>query len=330
MSRKVRRPNISSLRRTSTATLIQPTNGADHSCGTILSQSGRNGPTERTKTNGASRKTATRKPDCLVPATQRRTASSPFRTAASDTGIGLPGEQHVEDAGARFWWGGHDPVSSLRNNLARDLEKMRARLLELMENAPPEALEKARTDGGREKARAEWAKKQYIADTGRRRFTRVQIVSLRILKGQLGRGKKPRQANPGGGNDRLVYFVDGNGKRNIEVVSTLDANTSSFRERWRREGGRLLFVLRKNDLVEMAADPRNSDSPRLVYRTVSFSGAGNPDLEFLPVEEARAPTVVPIHVRTRIRSVTAFNDRRPEMILLDPTGRERWRSPRLN
>ena len=238
--------------------------------------------------------------------------------------------ERAKELGARFWWGGHDPVSSLRNNLARDLEKMRARLLELMENAPPEALEKARTDGGREKARAEWAKKQYIADTGRRRFTRVQIVSLRILKGQLGRGKKPRQANPGGGNDRLVYFVDGNGKRNIEVVSTLDANTSSFRERWRREGGRLLFVLRKNDLVEMAADPRNSDSPRLVYRTVSFSGAGNPDLEFLPVEEARAPTVVPIHVRTRIRSVTAFNDRRPEMILLDPTGRERWRSPRLN
>ena len=238
--------------------------------------------------------------------------------------------ERAKEQGARFWWGGHDPVSSLQNNLARDLEKMRARLLELMENAPPEALEKARTDGGREKARAEWAKKQYIADTGRRRFTRVQIVSLRILKGQLDCGKKPRQANPGGGNDRMVYFVDGNGKRNIEVVSTLDANTSSFRERWRREGGRLLFVLRKNDLVEMAADPRNSSSPRLVYRTVSFSGAGNPDLEFLPVEEARAPTVVPTNVRTRIRSVTAFNDRRPEMILLDPTGRERWRSPRLN
>ncbi len=238
--------------------------------------------------------------------------------------------ERAKERGVRFWWGGDDPVSALRNNLARDLEKMRTRLLELMEKAPPEALEKARTEGGREKARAEWAKKRYIAETDRRRFTRVQIVSLRILKGPLVGGKKPRQANPGGGNDRLVYFVDCNGKRNIEVVSTLDANTPGFRERWRRGGGRLLFVLRKNDLVEMAADPGNSDSPRLIYRTVSFSGAGNPDLEFLPAEEARAPTEVPKNVRTRIRSVTAFNDRRPEMILLDSTGRERWRSPRLN
>ena len=240
--------------------------------------------------------------------------------------------QEVERAmeqGARFWWGGRDPVSSLRNNLARDLKKMRARLLELMENAPPEVLEKARTDGGRKKARAEWAKKQYIADTGRRRFTRIQIVSLRVLKGPLDHGKKPRQANPGGGNDRMVYFIDNNGNRNIEIVSTLDANTPSFRERWRREGGRLLFALRKNDLIEMEVDPKDPASQRCVYRTASFSvtAAGRPDLELVPVEEARTARP-PKHVR--ISSVAAFNDRRPEMILLDPTGRERWRSPRLN
>ena len=250
--------------------------------------------------------------------------------------------ERAKERGARFWWGGHDPVSALRNNLARDLEKMRARLLELMKNAPPEALEKARTDGSRQKARAEWAKKQYIADTGRRRFTRVQIVSLRILKGPLDCGKRPRQANPGGGNDRLVYFVDGEGNRDIEIVSTLDANTPGFKERWRCEGGRLLFVLRKNDLVEMAVDSEDPTSKRSIYRMVKFSGAGNPDFEFLPVEEARTAVVVkdpkdpaklrqvkpPKHVR--ITSVTAFSDRRPEMILLDSTGRERWRSPRLN
>ena len=238
--------------------------------------------------------------------------------------------ERAKKEGIRFWWGGHDPVSSLRNNLARDLAEMRARLLELMENAPPEALEKARSDGGQETKRAEWAKKQYIEETGRRRFTRVRIVSLRLLKGPLDPGKKPRQANPTGGNDRLVYFVNGEGERDIEIVPTLDANTPGFRERWRREGGRLLFVLRRNDLVEMVADPEDPASPRRLYRTVSFSGGKSPDLEFLPVEEARSPKEVPKHVRTRITKVQDFSERAPVMVLCDPTGRERWRSPRLN
>ncbi len=234
--------------------------------------------------------------------------------------------ERAKEQGAQFWWGGHDPVSSMRN-LAGDLKKMRARLLELMENAPPEALEKARTDRGRQKARAEWAKKQYIAKTGRRRFTRVQIVSLRVLKGPLEPGQKPRQANPTGGNDRLIYFVNGEGDRDIEVVSTLDANTPGFRERWRREGGRLLFVLRRNDLVEMVADPKNSDSLRRLYRTVSFSNTGRPDLEFVPVEEARSGRP-PKHIR--ISSKTDFSARAPVVVVCDPTGRVRWRGPRLN
>lgn len=118
--------------------------------------------------------------------------------------------ERAKERGRRFWWGGHDPVSSLRN-LACDLAKMRTRLLELMEIAPPKALEKASSDEGRTKARAEWAKKQYITESGRHRFTRVQVVSLRILKGPLDSDKKPRQANPSGGNDRLVYFTDCNG-----------------------------------------------------------------------------------------------------------------------
>ena len=225
----------------------------------------------------------------------------------------------AKERGARFWWGGHAPVPSLKN-LACDLVKMRTRLLELMENAP-------RTAGSSEQARAEWAKKKYIEDTGRRRFTRIQVVSLRILKGPEECGKRPLQANPTGGNDRLIYFVDGNGERQLEVVSTLDANTPHFKERWRREDGRLLFRLRRNDLVEMMADPTQPASPRRLYRTVSFSGAGRPDLEFVPVEEARTGRP-PKHLR--IQSVKAFSERAPVMVLCDPTGRERWRSPRLN
>ena len=237
--------------------------------------------------------------------------------------------ERAMEAGAPIWWGGGDPGSALRDNLAKDIAALRTRLLELMKETPDEALA-ARTDDGRIKARANWAKRRYIECTGRRRFTRVQIISLRVLKGPLRRGKKPRRANPSKGNDRLVYFIGGDGDRRIEIVSTLDANKPGFREHWRKDGGRPLFVLRKDDLVEMAADPKDPDSPRGIYRTVSFSHAGSLDLEFLPVEEARAPKEAPKHVRTRITNIEGFRDRAPVMVLCDPTGRVRWRGPRLN
>ena len=236
----------------------------------------------------------------------------------------------AKEAGARIWWGGDDPISALRDNLAKDMATLRMRLLELMDETPAEALAKARTDEGRKKARAKWATSRYIEETGRRRYTRVQVLSLRILKGPVRHDKKPKRANPEGGNDRLVYFVNDRGDRDLEVVSTLDANTPGFRERWRRDGGRPLFVLRKDDLVEMAADPKDPDSPRGIYRTVSFSDADGLDLRFLPVEEARASKEAPKHVRTRIRNVKGFRDRAPVRVLCDLTGRVRWRGPRLN
>jgi len=243
--------------------------------------------------------------------------------------------QAVEKAmksGAPVWWGGNDPVSALRHNLARDLAALSERLLKLMDETPQEALAKARTERGRKKARANWATSRYIEETGRRRFTRVQILSLRVLRGPLRPGQKPRQANPQGGNDRLIYYIDGKEDRKIEVVSTLDANRPGFRECWRREGGRLLFVLRKNDLVEMTVDPKDQASPRRIYRTASFSDAAGLDLKFLPVEEARSFMEAPNNVKTRarIRNVRAFRERRPVMVLCDPTGRLRWRGPRLN
>ena len=241
----------------------------------------------------------------------------------------LAAVERAMNTGTHIWWGGNDPALSLRN-VDKDLANLRAALLELMKEAPTEVVEKARTDGGRKEARGRWAISHYIEKTGRRRFMRVRIVSLRILKGPIHPDKKPRQANPCGGNDRLVYFTGSNGNRDIEVVSTLDANTPGFRERWRCEGGRLLFVLRKDDLVEMISNPKAPASSRRIFRTVSFSAVGSLDLEFLPVEEDRAPKQVPKQVRTRISSVKAFNERRPEMILCDATGRERWRSPRLN
>ncbi len=261
-------------------------------------------------------------------------ASLPELTVDRIKGLGVPptvvrAVEQATEAGTRIWWGGDRPVSAL-HNLAKDLAGLRTALLNLMNEAPDEILANARTENGRQQARAKWAIEQYIGKTGRRRYTRVQIVSLRILKGPLHPGKKPRQANPTGANDRLVYFIDGKGKRDLEVVSTLDANRPRFEERWRREGGRPLFVLRRDDLVEMTTDSKDPASPRRLYRTVSFSYSGSPDLEFLPVEEARAPKQAPKHVRTRITNTRAFSDRAPVMVVCDPTGRERWRSRRLN
>ena len=245
-----------------------------------------------------------------------------------DTAIG-----HVERAVKRgdcVWWGGDDPLSALRN-LVKDLAGLKADLLKMMSETPDKVLKRASTEASKKKACAQWATARYIEDKGRRRFTQVEVLSLRILKGPLYRGKKPRQANLTGGNHRLVYFIDGDGERDIEVVSTLDANTPGFRERWRREDGRALFVLRKDDLVEMAVEPQDPASRRRIYRTVSFSHAGQrPDLVFMPVEEARASKEALKRVGTRIRSIRAFRDRAPEMVRCDPAGRVRSRSPRVN
>ncbi len=274
---------------------------------------------------------------CKVPGssgqyvTRHHVAISDLNEAKQIKALGVPetairAVEKAVERGARMWWGGEDPLSALRDNLARDLAGLRGRLLELMDETPAADWEKARSDEGPSNARAKWATNRYIEETGRRRFTRIQVMSLRVLKGPLHRGKKPRRANKPGGNDRLVYFIDGNGDPDLEVVSTLDANTPGFRERWRREGGRPLFVLRKDDLVEMATDPKDRASQRRLYRTVSFSHTGQPDLEFLPVEEARSDR----QVRTRIQSVGAFRDRAPAMVLCDPTGRVRWRGRRVN
>ena len=105
--------------------------------------------------------------------------------------------ERAKKQGARFWWGGKDPASSLRN-LAKDLEQLRTQLLKLMDETPAEVLVDRRTDGGRKQARAQWATSHCIDErTGhcRRRYTRVQVVSLQILKGPLSHDKRPRQVS---------------------------------------------------------------------------------------------------------------------------------------
>lgn len=234
-------------------------------------------------------------------------------------------------AGDPIWWGGADPLTALRDNLAPELDAMRGTLMSLMESAPETIFEDVRSDSGKDKVRAQWAVKEYIRQTGRRRYTKIELWSLRILKGPADHRSKPKRANRTGGNDRMVYFINAEGERDVEIVSTLDANAPGYKERWRREDGRALFTLRKNDLVEMAMDPKVPASLRGIYRVVSFSPTKTAfDAEFLPVEESRAPKEVPDKTRKRIRSLKSFREHAPVMILCDSTGRVRWRSPSMN
>lgn len=237
--------------------------------------------------------------------------------------------------GESVWWGGKDPVSALSGNLRPQLETMRACLESLMAQAPESELAKARTESGKQNARAKWATAEYIRKTGQKRYTRIQTASLRILRGPLrdgadGRNSKPRKAVRTRRNDRLVYYIDAEAKRRLQIVSTLDANTPGFEDDSRRPGCHLIFTLRANDIVEMESDPKSPDSSRRLYRMVSFSETKGIDLVFLPVEEARGFKEVPKHVRVRIRSQKDFDDRKPEQVLLDRTGRIRWRSRRMN
>ena len=248
------------------------------------------------------------------------------KLGVSDSDINAAKEAKAK--GLRFWWGGNDPVTALASNLAKELEQIRERLLHYIADAPEEVWAEAKTENGREKAKVKWAIEKYTTETGRNRYTRVQVLSLRILKGASKIGGRPKQASPEGNNDRLLYYINKNGDRNIEVVSKLDANTPTFREAW-RDGGRLLFALRKNDIVEMLTDPKDNMSRRGLFRMASFSGKGATDMEFTPLEDARSPRELPRTSQVRIASLKAFNERMPEMVR-DATGRLRWKGPKMN
>jgi hypothetical protein len=236
----------------------------------------------------------------------------------------------AQTKGHKFWWGGDDPSTALVNNLAKELEALRQSLLGLIPKAPEKVLKNAKTKEGREKAGVKWAIEQYIAQSpGRRRYTRVQIMSLRILKGPSEVGGRPKRVTPEGKNDRFLYYINADGDRDIEVVSKLDANSASFKEAW-RDGGRLLFAMRKNDIIELLSDPKDTSSRRSLYRLASSSDKGAIDIEFTPLEDARSPRELPKLAQVRVRSVGAFNERMPEMVLCDATGRLRWKGPKMN
>ena len=214
--------------------------------------------------------------------------------------------------GAPRWWG-DDPRQAL-DNLARDLAAMRTEILALKSAAPADAKSEA--------AKLKWAIAEYSQRKGRRRFTKVSVMSARILKPGPTPDARPLLLAPTKTKNSnhcfdLVRTPDGDFA--IRVTARLDAN---------RPGGLALapgetciMRLHADDLVEML-DGEEPGAARRIYRLVSFSGT---DIEFLPIEEARPVKQVPDGVRTRLTSVKRLLARKPVQVVLDATGRVRWR-----
>lgn len=249
--------------------------------------------------------------------------------------IGVP--SHILSkisAAEETYWGGEAPGDALLR-VAKELGDTRDRLVRFYNAAPTTKMvpvrgkRDAREPAEEEKKTTELdrmahALQALIDDTGRRHVHAFEVASLRILRGPIAPDKRPRLAYEGHGNNRLEYFLDSTGEPGWEVISTLDDNTRGFRPDWRvQAGARLIFDLRKNDLVTMLIDPATGDGRRL-YRIKSLSPG---DIEFMPVNDARdkaSPGWV------RLKSLKAFVDRRPVKVLRDDIGRETWRSSPRN
>ncbi|MGB0683852.1 MAG: type II CRISPR RNA-guided endonuclease Cas9 [Magnetovibrionaceae bacterium] len=225
--------------------------------------------------------------------------------------------QKAKEEGETIYWGKDDPLSALAN-LQKDLVDLRSGFMALIDETPPDIAGKSTFA----QQPLQWAAKEYVRRTGRRRFTRIQKQSVRVIQGPEAAGKAPRRACAPGNNHRLVVYLDPDLKMGWEVVSTLDANKARFKERWQEIGGRLLFRLHKDDVVEMTEDPEAPEPSRCLYRTVSLSEG---DLEFIKLSDARGVREVPKGVSVRLSSLGALAERDPLPVVLDITGRFRWR-----
>ncbi len=230
-----------------------------------------------------------------------------------------------------FGWGGSDP----RNALAQ-LLKSRDALI----GAVSEALsgEPTRDADGRKRGEATIVGAALDAvrrKTGQRRVQVFAIKSVRIIEAPVKPGRPPRRAVETSGNDRLVSWLSSDELASeIEVVSTLDANSPEFQEEWQRKNGTLLFRARIGDVLELfVTDPKKDpNARRALYRLVSMSVKPSLDLELQPLAEAR-----PVKETRSLRPQAslrvgkdAFMARAPQLVVLAPDGRERWRSRRHN
>ena len=192
-----------------------------------------------------------------------------------------------------------------------------------MDQTPETVLSKAKNEKGDWRPRPR-GQQNIHRRNWRKRVTRLQIASARILKGADRHDTTPKRISLTRSNESLVYFIKPDGDRDWEVISRLYANDKNFEPRWKKIKGQLIFQVRKGDNIEITAGPNNK---RRIYRVVTFSPSETSvDLRLLPVEEARSTTEVPKSIIKRIRSIKGFNSLNPRHVTVEASGRIKWQS----
>ena len=225
--------------------------------------------------------------------------------------------QQALDAGAYCSWGSGDPVAALLN-LQREQNTLRQFLLDEIAKAPADR---------KEEEKVAWAAGRVAEITGQRRYRRIETKTLRIIKGAVPGGRQPLAAVATANNDRLVHWLDKDGNGHWDVIASIDSAQPGFKEPWADGNGRLIFRLRKNDVVEMAVDPKDTSAGRALYRLAKLSPG---DLEFVPVAEARTAKDGRGIFTKRLRSPAAMEAAQIRAAVFTPGGRQEWQSRSRN
>ena len=240
------------------------------------------------------------------------------------------------DEKATFHWGGTNPVAAAEN-LTREQKAICDRLKDIYRVTYEQFKRAVESDPENKKPKnldkevALQSVSQFVKETGRRRYRTLEIKSLRIIKEAPAPKSAPVRAVATANNDRLIHWIDRDSNPHWEIVATIDAARPDYKEKWKEQGGRLVFRLRKNDVVEMLHDPKNAASERGLYRLAKFSGSsGGIDAEFTPIEEARAANEGRGIFTKRVRSEKAIEAFSIRHVVLYLDGRQTWASRQRN
>ncbi|MCA1972482.1 MAG: type II CRISPR RNA-guided endonuclease Cas9 [Caenispirillum sp.] len=224
---------------------------------------------------------------------------------------------------ARVFWKAEDPVAALRT-IADDLTRVRERILELYRQEP-ETENIAAPDGSeirsrtrKETERLARALDRYRAESGRRGILTFERRTL-VLMGQDDGDSRPKLAYETKGNAWLDIRRGADGKPMWEAVPRILA----IRQEQEGEEDPPELRLFVDDTLEIDS----AEGLRQLCRIVSLSTG---DVQLLPVNDAR-PAKLSVHRSAlRFTSVAKFLARNPVLVVLDPLGAVRWRSPRRN
>ncbi len=232
--------------------------------------------------------------------------------------------QGATDAKMDFSWGQPDTMRAVEE-LNHHHNRIADRILELVVEAPdPEG---TTSETKKEEDRVTWAIDKFIKETGQKRYQRFEIKTLRVVKGPVPGGNRPLMLVATKNNDRLIHWLDKDGGTHWDVVTTLDAARTTFLEPWEDAGGRLLFRLRQNDIVEMENHPDDPSGGRDYFRLASISPG---DFEFVRLSDARPSKDGRGVFSRRLRSDKALEGARIRHCIFSPGGQLLWQSRSRN